>query len=130
MSLLNPGRRWTSESNTFSISMKQEVTFSLIQISLHNKLALNEGQQKPHNDGVHYLGKVPFVWWSISFKSQRQVQPSHRFKFLFFSPQFYYEIYYKHLNSTRSLEVHADRWLGDLQVGQTAEILNRRDGTN
>lgn len=38
-------------------------------------------------------------------------------------PKFYYEIYYKHLDPSRSLEVHADCWLGDLQIGQTAEVL-------
>lgn len=38
---------------------------------------------------------------------------------------FYYEIYYKHLDSSRSLEVHADCWLGDLQVGQIAKILQK-----
>lgn len=39
--------------------------------------------------------------------------------------RFYYEIYYKHLDPSRSLEVHADCWLGDLQVGQAAEILQQ-----
>lgn len=30
---------------------------------------------------------------------------------------------YRRLDSSGLLEVHADRWLGDLQVGETAEVL-------